>query len=160
MRLVRPAQQREEGPGPDPPEEQQVDLHDGRPHQQRAIEGAPLLDAGLCGQSRGALGRVTSGRVRLAGPPGAADEVALRDPGENVLDEGADDRRVVRDAFDPEARRLDDGREVVVVDDGIDVIGFAQALLPQIDQPETLTDPRESVDETPTAGQPFFLTWV
>src|SRR5262249_15325850 len=113
-------QQRKERPRLDPAEQQQVERHRRRQRSEDEPGRRALRDAALALGAR-RLQRVfvrqrsTFSTSRTLGPstPGASGtsstlgtvcEAFFSEPHENVLDEAADDRRVVADARDAEAR--------------------------------------------------------
>ena len=95
----------------------------------------PPFRTASCARSRAARTLASSVAALAARaafrPPG---QPALAHSHEHVLDERADDRRVVGDALDAEPGRGDDACEIVVIGERVHVIRFAQPLQPQIER--------------------------
>ena len=160
-------QQHEERPCPDAPEDPDVQRHQGRNHPQQTIQRAFRGQRLLRRRPRQAclLGALLIQILRRGGPwrrrarrPHA--DGALRHPHRDVLDEGADERRVVADAGNAEPGLAHGALEIGNVGERVQVIALAQAFLPQIHQPDALEAARERVDALEPAGEPRVLPHV
>ena len=144
-------QQREERARRDPPEEQQVQLH----RRRQAAEDARRSRGCAAMRSFGRGPRLLdsagihvagAGRRRVQAARGALRHRVLGHPHQDVLDEAADERRVVADSADAEPARRGRALEVGDVGQRVEMIGLAQALLPHVDQPDALEAASQRVD--------------
>ena len=97
---------------------------------------------------RGGIGVTGPGR-RGTGPP---RHRALGHAHQDVLDEPADQRRVVADASDAEPGLPRDRFEVRDVAQRVEVVRLAEPLLPQVDQVPAFELPRQPVDPLEAGG--------
>ena len=98
----------------------------------------PRLFVALCGWVDG----------RRSAPPGPAAERALAHPHQDVLDEGAHERRVIPDPCDAESGRGDGAFQVRHVGQRIQVVGLPEVFLRQVDEAESRERVRAPVDRT------------
>ena len=128
-----------------------------RQRLERPRSGPPRASRAFAASARRATAAVVrvrrSARRRAHGAAARRASCALGHAHQDVLDEAADERRVVADAGDAEAGARHDALEVRDVGERVEVVRLAQALLRHVDEAQPLEPPRQRVDRAQPAAR-------